>query len=138
LWAQQLAEQEHEVATDLSALILQAEVYYNQFESLKCTRPNVRGHACGGISIFASLDVEDKWGRKRGLEDRMMIGCSKFRNREAGHTYFPLRNFDIPALLSFFGPERARIHADILEHLNFSFEEQQRKGEPELYAKANM
>jgi hypothetical protein len=123
LWAQRLAEQEKQMATNSDASLIQAELTYFAFKDNQCERQNIQGYKCGGRTILRSLPVE----RRKGTTNRIFIGCELYQRREKHHMFFPIpSNIDVPSLIRIFGPRRAFIHQDILDSISFSWEEDEK------------
>lgn len=119
-WTQRLAEQDHSLANDESALIIQAELLFEQYKDHQCQRPNIRGHKCLGKTVIRSLSPE----KKRGTVERIFIGCELHQGREKDHTLIPIKTaVDFPTLLRTFGRTRVKVHSDILDAIGFCWDE---------------
>ena len=85
-----------------------------------CTRHVVgRSQVCGGTTVIRSKASETNVS----MHDRLFIGCSNYQHREKGHIFRPLDGFDPIAVLRCWGRDRCYVHKDILDALDFSWEE---------------
>lgn len=119
-WAQLLAAQEQAGANSYTP---QVEVMFAEYKDEICERPSIVNarKGCGGRSVIRSHDPKIS----STSYNRLFIGCEKYRQRERGHTYIPLANYDPIAVLQIWGKERCFVHDDILSDLDFNWDNNQ-------------
>jgi hypothetical protein len=120
LWVQELTKQRKKEELHENLLVINSEVTYQSYSEYTCPRRNLREAVCGGQTVLRSLSID----RCTGTTERIFIGCEHYRGREKGHMYFSLSKHQLhfPTLLQLFGKARCYIHQDILDAIEFAWE----------------
>jgi hypothetical protein len=116
-WAARLADQERMAANTNEGKIF---TLYNENKDDTCERPVLgQRQLCKGRTVIRSLKVETA----HSSHQRLFIGCEYWQPREKGHIYRSLENYDPIQILRIWGRERCHVHQDLLDSLNFHWED---------------
>lgn len=115
-WARLLAAQEQATETQNS---IQAElVFYTANKNVLCDRYCTANNGpCGGRAVVRAFKSGNNW-------ERLFIGCERYRQREAGHTFIPLRNHNPIGVLKLWGKEHCWVPNEVLTSLNFDWDDE--------------
>lgn len=115
-WARLLAAQEQ---AEESRDTMQTElVFYMSNKDILCDRYCTANNGpCGGRPVVRAFKSGSTW-------ERLFIGCERYRHRETGHIFIPLRNHDPKAVLKIWGKTRSWVPEDILADLDFDWDEE--------------
>lgn len=117
-WASLLAEQERIGANSHEARVV---ALYEENEKVLCVRPILGAtKKCEGRTVIRSRKVDSAVGV---VHCRLFIGCERWQPRESGHTYISLDKYEPTSILKLWGRDRCHVHSEILETLNFDWNE---------------
>jgi hypothetical protein len=119
-WARLLAAQE-QAEEDRDSI--QAElVFYMSNKDLVCDRYCTANNGpCGGRAVVRAFKSGNNW-------ERLFIGCERYRQREAGHTFIPLRNHNPVGVVKLWGKERCWVPEEVLTSLGINWDDHPDKG----------
>ena len=112
-WARLLAAQEQ---AEESRGSIQAElVFHMSNKDLLCDRYCTANNGpCGRRAVVRAFKSSNNW-------ERLFIGCERYCQREADHTFIPLRNHDPLGVLRLWGKERCWVPDEVLISLRFNW-----------------
>lgn len=94
-------------------------MFYESHKNLTCSRYTIAtGRPCGGASCIGAFNDNDP------NNVRLFLGCTLWKGRESGHTCIPLTNYDVAMTLRAWGPDRVKVHDDILEAIGFVWDDE--------------
>ena len=115
-WAKGLAEQERSESYSGHGKVL---TLYQENKDELCTRPILGAtRKCGGKTVIRSKNQD----RGLSVHGHLFIGCEYWQPCEKGHIYQSLDGYNPLAVLRIWGRERCHVHEDILEALQFNWD----------------
>jgi hypothetical protein len=125
-WPAQLADQMRNVEDHSS--LSQIESIWDKFNSELCDRPKIgKPPSCRGRTMIRSLN-RDPDAPYHNIYNRLFIGCEHWQPKEKGHIFFKLDKYDPVEILKRWGRDQCRVHAEILEELDFNWDEVEEEG----------
>jgi len=112
-WAHMLYEQQKNQV--YNSAVDRVMEFYHDNKDRTCDRYTIAtGQPCGGQTCIRAFNDGP-------LNARLFLGCNRWKGRESGHICINLSNYDIPATLRVWGPDRVQVHEDILDAIDFDW-----------------